>query len=138
MCVETVCTIGWREKSMMAAARSLVLLAALQSRKHVSNQFRVIQYLPQEVSQVKGLSTKVSALMSYLFRSSKVSPAAGAGFSESLSLEERGDSEVGFGSSTCLLLSSFTAPGTVTGGMNTRRSSMVTNLNTEISRARKC
>ena len=116
----------------------MVLLAALQSRKHVSKQFRVIQYLPQEVSQVKGLSTKVSALMSYLFRSSKVSPAAGAGFSESLSLEERGDSEVGFGSSTGLLLSSFTAPGTVTGGMNTRRSSMVTNLNTEISRARKC
>ena len=138
MCVETVCTIGWREKSMMSAARSLVLLAALQSRKHVSNQFRVIQYLPQEVSQVKGLSTKVSALMSYLFGRSKISPAAGAGFSESLSLEERGDSEVGFGSSTCLLLSSFTAPGTITGGMNTRRSSMVTHLNTEISRARKC
>jgi hypothetical protein len=77
MCVETVCTIGWREKSMMSAARSLVLLAALFGR-------------------------------------SKISPAAGAGFSESLSLEERGDSEVGFGSSTCLLLSSFTDPGTVT------------------------
>jgi hypothetical protein len=48
------------------------------------------------------------------------------------------ESERESGSSTCLLLSSFTAPGTVTGGMNTRRSSMVTNLNTEISRARKC
>ena len=60
----------------------------------------------------------------------KVTPAGvTAGFSESLSLGEGVVIEVRFGNSTGLLLSSFTDPGgTITGGLITRRCSMVTHL----------